>query len=92
MSLDANLTPTEPISPTQPSTIRRIFIGKDGLRAGWSLLIFIAIFAALAFCANRIGHKLLPPSAEAAKPGAEISPTLGFIAESIPFLITLFVT
>lgn len=92
MNLDATPTPTEPIPPTQPSTIRRIFIGKDGLRAGWSLLVFIAIFAVFAFCANRIGHKLHPPSAEAQKPGAEISPTLGFIAESIPFLITLVVT
>jgi hypothetical protein len=25
--------------PPQSSTLRNIFIGKDGLRAGWSLLI-----------------------------------------------------
>jgi hypothetical protein len=28
-----------------PSTLRKIFIGKDGLRAGWSLLIFSVLFA-----------------------------------------------
>jgi membrane protease YdiL (CAAX protease family) len=92
LNLNATLTPTDPTPPHQLPTIRKVFIGKDGLRAGWSLLIFIAIFAALAFFANRIGHKLHPPSAETAKPGAEISPTFGFIAESVPFLITLVVT
>jgi hypothetical protein len=54
---DATLTTTEPIPPTQPSTLHKMFIGKDGLRAGWSLLIFVALFAALIFCANVIGHK-----------------------------------
>ena len=33
--------------PEQPSGLRHIFIGRDGLRAGWSLLIFIAIMAPL---------------------------------------------
>ena len=37
-------------------------------------LIFIALFAALIFCANIIGHKLHPPAAKAAKAtGAELS-------------------
>jgi membrane protease YdiL (CAAX protease family) len=83
---NATLIPTE---PAQPTTLHKIFVGKDGLRAGWSLLIFIAIFAAIAFCANRIGHKLHPP---AAKPPTEISPSFGFFAELIPFLITVLVT
>jgi uncharacterized protein len=82
----------EPVPPAQPSALRKIFVGKDGLRAGWSLLIFIALFAALAFCVNRIGHKLHPPAADAPKPGAEISPAFGFIAEAIPFALTLLVT
>ncbi|MGA8492499.1 MAG: CPBP family intramembrane glutamic endopeptidase [Terriglobales bacterium] len=86
------LTPTEAIPPEGPSTLHKIFIGKDGLRAGWSLLIFIAIFAAIAFCANRIGHKLHPPAPKTAKAPTEISPSFGFIAELIPFLITVLVT
>ena len=78
---------------TSPSLLRKIFIGKDGLRAGWSLLIFIAIFAALAYCANRIGHKLYPPAPKSAKPGPEsATPLFLFIAESIPFVITVLVT
>lgn len=31
----------------QPSGVRYVFFGTDGLRAGWSLLIFVAAFAAL---------------------------------------------
>jgi len=85
---NVTLAPAEP-PPSGPSTLNKIFIGKDGLRAGWSLLIFVAIFAAIAFCANRIGHKLYPPPAKAP---TEISPSFGYIAELIPFLITVLVT
>jgi hypothetical protein len=28
------LTPIEAVPPAQPSTLRKIFIGQDGLRAG----------------------------------------------------------
>jgi membrane protease YdiL (CAAX protease family) len=86
---DVTLTPTEPAPPAQPSTLRKIFIGKDGLRAGWSLLIFIAIFAAIAFCIRVIGHRLYP--AADLKPGSEIPPAVGFVGESINFLATLLV-
>jgi membrane protease YdiL (CAAX protease family) len=67
-------------------------IGKDGLRAGWSLLIFVAIFAAIAFCVNRIAHKLHPPSPHAANIPSEIPIGLGFINESVPLLMTLLIT
>jgi membrane protease YdiL (CAAX protease family) len=87
---DATLTVNDPSPSPQPSTLRKIFIGKEGLRAGWSLLIFIAIFAAIAFCVNVVGHKLYPSASP--KPGEEISPLLGTIAESIPFFILLLVT
>ena len=89
---DATLTPAESVSPAQPSTLHHIFIGKDGLRAGWSLLIFIAIFAAIAWGVNVISHKLHAPDRNAAQPGSEISPRFGLLAEGIPFLITLLVT
>jgi len=89
---DATLTPIEPTQPSQPSSLHKIFIGKDGLRAGWSLLIFIALFAALAYSINVVGRKLYPPPATS--PGAlqNISPRQGFILESIPLLLTIFVT
>src|SRR5271169_6602585 len=80
---DATLTIAEPIPPAQPSTLHKIFIGKDGLRAGWSLLIFVALFAAIMYCANRIGHKLYPPSPKEADPAAAVSPLRGIIPEFI---------
>ena len=90
MNLIAEVIPSEPVPPAQPSTLRKVFIGKDGIRAGWSLLIFIALFAAVAFCANRIGHKLHP--AKGPNPGEEFSPAFFYVGESVAFLITLVVT
>jgi uncharacterized protein len=89
---NVTLTPTEAIPTTPPSTLRKIFIGQDGLRAGWSLLIFIAMVAAIAFCANRILHKLHVPDPGSAKPGSETSPLFGILGEAIPFLMVLLVT
>jgi uncharacterized protein len=91
---DPSLTPAEAVPPApvptaQPSTLHNIFIGTDGLRAGWSLLIFAAIFAALAFSVNFIGHRLWPSAGKAPKPGSEVPAKFLFIAESIPFVITL---
>jgi membrane protease YdiL (CAAX protease family) len=85
----ATLTATE---PTPPSTLHKIFIGPDGLRAGWGLLIFIALFAAIIYCANFIGHKLYPPPPKIANASTDIAPLRGFISESIPFAIALLVT
>lgn len=89
---DATPTITEPIPPTQPLTLHSIFIGKDGLRAAWSLLIFVALFAVIIYCANRIGHKFYPPSPKEADPAADMAPLRGFISELVPLLVTLLVT
>jgi CAAX protease family protein len=70
--------------------MRNIFIGNDGLRAGWSLLIFVAIFAAIATCVNVVAHKLHPASANPTP--SEISIRAGLLNETIPLLMTLFVT
>jgi len=93
MNDDLTLAPPEPLPPPEPPAFHKIFIGKDGLRAGWSLLIFMALFAAIIFCANVIGHKLHPLVAKGAKTVADISVTPRlFIVESIVFLVTLLIT
>jgi uncharacterized protein len=95
---DATLPPAEPVPATeiapspQPSTLRKVFMGKDGLRAGWSMLIFILLVAAIGFCANRVSHKFFPSSTQAPQPGVEVPPVVLVFAELIPFLILLFVT
>jgi membrane protease YdiL (CAAX protease family) len=92
LHLEATLSATEPIPPAQPSILHKIFIGKDGLRAGWSLLIFIAMVVAVAYSIRVIGHKFHPPDSSLAKPGAEVSPLLGFLAEGPAFLVILLIT
>ena len=79
----AGQTPDE---PQRSSALRHVFIGRDGLRAGWSLLIFIAIMAPLLASINVLGHRLhlLPPRA--------FTPTFTIIAELIPFLLTVLAT
>jgi uncharacterized protein len=84
--------PAEPLPPTEPSARPKIFVGKDGLRAGWSLLVFIALFAALAFGAHFISHKLHPRGPNGVSPDSEVTPLDGFLAEGIPFLVVLLVT
>ena len=77
--------------PPQVSTLRKIFIGPDGLRAGWSLLIFVLIagflLRAVGFIANKM--HLLPPKGT---PVGEISPGFGFLAEIIPFIVIFVAT
>ncbi len=77
----------QPLEP--PSTIHKIFFGADGLRAGWSLLLFVAMVAALAVCVNFALRKLGVPHPQ---PGAEVSPWSGIVSEGGTFLIVLFVT
>jgi CAAX protease family protein len=71
--------------------LRRIFLGANGLRAGWSLAIFIAIVASLAFPINFALRKMGVPN-PGATPGAEISPRFGIINEGGSFLLVLLVT
>jgi membrane protease YdiL (CAAX protease family) len=93
-SLSSTPAPSPSIPPTKPSTLRTIFIGKDGLRAGWSLLIFIAILAAIAISVNVIGHKLYPPAPKAANaaPKTSATPRFAILSESIPFLVVFLIT
>lgn len=92
MNQDVTLIPGEPVSSTPPSALHNIFIGKDGLRAGWSLLIFFAMLAVIAFSVNTIGHKIHPPAPKAANPDTEITPLFGFLTEGISFLVVGIVT
>ena len=44
---DLQRTP-EPPPPSQPSPLRRVFMGPNGIRAGWRLLLYVAIALAIA--------------------------------------------
>jgi uncharacterized protein len=75
----------QPVSP-----IHNIFVGKDGLRAGWSLLIAIALFSIFFPALNALVHKahLIPPHAMEIEP----TPFPVFLTEILAFLVTCVVT
>jgi membrane protease YdiL (CAAX protease family) len=85
------IPPVEQSPEPQPSTLRNIFLGKDGLRAGWSLLIFIALMVSLLQSVSAINVRLhLLPKSPA--PNADFTPAFLFAFESILFLATLLAT
>jgi hypothetical protein len=81
----------EPIAPAPPPPPlwRRIFVGADGLRAGWSLLIFVVLLGGVLYGATRIALKIHPPTH---KHVAEVGWPFVLINEIVPFLGVLLVT
>lgn len=82
--------PAQPV-PARVSRLRKIFVGSDGLRAGWSLLMFALIVGFLSWAVGFIAKHihLLPPNRTTV---SEISPGFMFLAETIPFLVTFVAT
>jgi membrane protease YdiL (CAAX protease family) len=90
-----DLPSNEPTPPPPPSTLQRVLFGPDGgLRAGWGLLLFIALFAALLFAVNVIAHHLHPhvPKPAAAASDKSVPLPSMLIGELIPFSATLLIT
>jgi len=82
------ITPTPPPVPPQPSTLRTVFLGPQGLRAGWRLLIFIAILAVLGVAMRPLEGIL----AHKYNMGTEFSATNVIMGESLMFLLLLIAT
>jgi membrane protease YdiL (CAAX protease family) len=75
----------------QPSRIRWVFVGSEGLRAGWSVLIFVLIFGVvlrLGLFAIQKTHLISQPT-EAAP---DISLSFGFVSEILPVFAVLLAT
>lgn len=54
-------TPPNFLAPQEPpGSLHRIFLNEKGLRAGWRLLVFLAIFAACMAILASFAHGLLP--------------------------------
>jgi len=85
-------TAAPPNSSPGPSALRKVFFGKDGLRAGWSLLIFILMVAAIVGSIGAVVRRLHLLSGAQPKPGQEMGPMFGIAGESIPFLVIFLVT
>ena len=70
----------------QPSPLRLIFVGPRGIRAGWRLLIFIALFATFAITLNVSLGRLLRQL------GTDFTVTTVVIGESLQFGLVLLAT
>jgi membrane protease YdiL (CAAX protease family) len=104
------LNPPEPADTAAPVpsvpphfTVRDIFVGADGIRAGWSLLIFAAIFLALIFAAsvllqraqdNRGAPRGTPQTQSQPKtpPDAAITAKHVFLQEGLPLFCVVLAT
>jgi uncharacterized protein len=84
------LTPV-PLAPARPPNRHKMFFGADGLRAGWSLLIFTTLLFGTFASVNAIGNRLnlLPARGT---PGSEITLTMAIVGESLSFLVTFLIT
>jgi hypothetical protein len=76
----------DPQTPPADSTATRIFIGSNGLRAGWRLLIFMAMVKAMATVAQMIITRFFPAALDPTQmtPMRIIAPDLLFC-----FILTL---
>ncbi|MGA2423463.1 MAG: CPBP family intramembrane glutamic endopeptidase [Terriglobales bacterium] len=92
MNPDATMSPTEPIPATPPSVLSKIFIGKDGLRAGWSLLVFIAMLAIILSAAHFVSRKIHPQAPNIEQIASNVPIMLMLLNESIPLVAVLLVT
>jgi len=70
-------------------TLQRLFFGDDGLRAGWSVLLFVVLVAAIALCLNFvIRHFHLLPKRPDSKGGpAELPPGIMAFGEVLQFAV-----
>ncbi|WP_263383955.1 CPBP family intramembrane glutamic endopeptidase [Granulicella arctica] len=71
-----------------------IFFGPDGLRAGWSLLIYVALLAALVSVARLITVKVhhAPAAAHRTSGPHEQAPRSSYLNEGVPLLAVVLAT
>jgi len=84
--------PAEPIAPAPPPVFEKIFIGRDGLRAGWSLLVFVAILAVILFAAHGISRRIHAQAPNIEEIASNVPIKLMLLNEAIPFLAVLLAT
>lgn len=87
--LSTDAAPIEAVPPPRPSLLRRTFIGADGLRAGWSLMIFVLMLTGVLFTVMKIAMKIHPPSGHHSP---EVSWQTMLLNEVIPFFAIVLIT
>jgi len=91
VSSDPVLPPADAATKPQPSRLRWVFVGREGLRAGWSVLIFVVIFVAL----MRVGLLAIQKTHLISGPtdaNPDISLSFGFVNEVLSAFAVLLAT
>jgi uncharacterized protein len=80
--------PPEPAQEPLEQVVTKAFIGSNGIRAGWRLVIFVIIVFALsvlvAVITSAITHRRPTPLS------GELTPLAGLLSEGVQFFIVLF--
>ncbi len=83
---------TESQAESQPGqTSHTILFGPDGLRSGWGILLFLALFAAFLAAVGFVRHLIHPHAAKTAA-SAILTPRIAFYGELTPFLAICLAT
>ena len=91
MSSDPVFPAADAAPKLQPSRLRWVVVGKEGLRAGWSILIFVLIFAAvirIELFAIQKTHLISEPT----DADPDISLSFGFVNEALSAFAVLLAT
>lgn len=80
--------PWEPPAPKHG--IKWVFVGKNGIRAGWGILLFIIVLVLVGLGIIALLHQFAPNLMK--NSGAEMTPTMGVITEGIQFFMVLIAT
>src|SRR5215469_12207895 len=86
MSSDPIPPLSTPPTPQRTSTLRKVFAGPNGIRAGWRLLIFYAIVFGLLAVLSGILHVL---HIGGTKPGRSVTPSMVLFIEGPMLLFTV---
>jgi membrane protease YdiL (CAAX protease family) len=82
------LLPAEATPETPKPTLRRLFYGDDGLRAGWSFLIFLVLVFAFGAAINFvIAHFHLVPKPNPKAPIKPLSPRSTVLSDGFGFAV-----
>jgi membrane protease YdiL (CAAX protease family) len=87
---DPVLAGSEPRRAAQQPEPGNIFVGPNGIRAGWRLLIFVAIFLALAYCVQFVLFHIPAVLAyQQAHPKGVVTPAGQIIGEGLSVLFLI---
>jgi hypothetical protein len=83
-------TVPDPPPPAPSRGLRWVFIGDNGIRAGWGILLFVLIFLACGFALSRLMHHFFPHPHFAEN--APLPPIFGIIGEALQLLCVAIAT